>query len=210
MFEVFTHGFSFLNCLSLAAFFTTVALFFCGIPICRQIWKRRDTKEISGAPFLMGVLGGCCWMTYGYLKNDQTVLVVTACQVLLYSIYCVFYWFMSRDKRSSLKSKKTTMMRTPPISLELIVGRKSSSFMYSQTIDDDDTASEKTMDTVDGQTAKNLLEALKNGQQVLNPDMLMSSMKLTSGSTRLFADARRAKIRRVSSSPDLTDVTVLP
>ncbi|PIO61467.1 hypothetical protein TELCIR_17009, partial [Teladorsagia circumcincta] len=41
---------------------------------------------------------GCCWMTYGYLKNDQTVLVVTACQVLLYSIYCVFYWFMSRDK----------------------------------------------------------------------------------------------------------------
>ncbi|KAK6011809.1 mtN3/saliva family protein [Ostertagia ostertagi] len=98
MFEVFTHGFSFLNLLSLAAFFTTVALFFCGIPICRQIWKRRDTKEISGAPFLMGVLGWGCWMTYGYLKNDQTVLVVTACQVILYSTYCVFYWFMSKDK----------------------------------------------------------------------------------------------------------------
>ncbi|KAK5984643.1 hypothetical protein GCK32_014472 [Trichostrongylus colubriformis] len=98
MFEVFTHGFSFLNLLSLAAFFTTVALFFCGIPICRQIWKRRDTKEISGAPFLMGVLGGCCWMTYGYLKNDQTVLVVTGCQVILYLTYSMFYWFMSKDK----------------------------------------------------------------------------------------------------------------
>ncbi|ETN69940.1 mtN3/saliva family protein [Necator americanus] len=98
MFEVFTQGFSFLNLLSLAAFFTTVGLFFCGIPICRQIWKRKDTKEISGAPFLMGVLGGCCWMTYGYLKKDQTVLVVTACQVILYSSYTVFYWIMSRNK----------------------------------------------------------------------------------------------------------------
>ncbi|KJH51731.1 mtN3/saliva family protein [Dictyocaulus viviparus] len=98
MFEMFTHGFSFLNLLSLAAFFTTVGLFFCGIPICRQIWKRKDTTEISGAPFLMGVLGGCCWMTYGYLKNDHTVLVVTGCQVILYSSYSIFYWFMSKDK----------------------------------------------------------------------------------------------------------------
>ncbi|WKY08422.1 hypothetical protein Q1695_007722 [Nippostrongylus brasiliensis] len=98
MFEVFTHGITFLNLLSLAAFFTTVGLFFCGIPICRQIWKRRDTKEISGAPFLMGVLGGCCWMTYGYLKNDHTVLVVTGCQVILYTSYTIFYWLMSKDK----------------------------------------------------------------------------------------------------------------
>ncbi|EPB67879.1 mtN3/saliva family protein [Ancylostoma ceylanicum] len=98
MFEVFTDGFSFLNLLSLAAFFTTVGLFFCGIPICRQIWKRKDTSEISGAPFLMGVLGGCCWMTYGYLKNDHTVLVVTGCQVILYSSYTIFYWLMTKDK----------------------------------------------------------------------------------------------------------------
>ncbi|VDM51750.1 unnamed protein product [Angiostrongylus costaricensis] len=98
MFEVFTDGFSFLNLLSLAAFFTTVGLFFCGIPICRQIWKRKDTTEISGAPFLMGVLGGCCWMTYGYLKKDHTVLVVTGCQVILYSSYSIFYWLMSKEK----------------------------------------------------------------------------------------------------------------
>ncbi|CAI4231944.1 unnamed protein product [Auanema sp. JU1783] len=98
MLEVFTHGFTFLNCLSTIAFFTTVGLFFCGIPICRQIWKRKDTDEISGAPFLMGILGGCCWMTYGYLKNDDTVLVVTGCQVILYSTYTLFYWFMTKNK----------------------------------------------------------------------------------------------------------------
>lgn len=37
-------------------------------------------------------------MTYGYLKNDHTVLVVTGCQVILYSSYTIFYWLMSKDK----------------------------------------------------------------------------------------------------------------
>lgn len=67
-------------------------------PICRQIWKRKDTAEISGAPFLMGVLGGFCWMTYGYLKNDQTVKYVTSAQVVLYAIYTVYYFFMTKKK----------------------------------------------------------------------------------------------------------------
>ncbi|CAB3406310.1 unnamed protein product [Caenorhabditis bovis] len=98
MFEIFTQGFSFLNLLSILAFFTTVGLFFCGMPICRQIWKRKDTAEISGAPFLMGVVGGCCWMTYGWLKNDGTVKWVTGCQVILYSSYTVFYWLMTQKK----------------------------------------------------------------------------------------------------------------
>ncbi|TMS39539.1 hypothetical protein L596_006047 [Steinernema carpocapsae] len=90
--------FSFLNVLSVLAFFTTVGLFFCGIPICRQIWKRKDTAEISGAPFLMGVVGGCCWLTYGYLKQDHTVMYVTSTQVVLYSTYTVFYFFMTKKK----------------------------------------------------------------------------------------------------------------
>ncbi|XGW26637.1 hypothetical protein V3C99_007331 [Haemonchus contortus] len=374
MFEIFTHGVSFLNILSLAAFFTTVGLFFCGIPICRQIWKRKDTKEISGAPFLMGVLGGCCWMTYGYLKNDKTVLVVTGCQVILYSTYSVFYWLMSKDKlwitikvgavlslctalilsvqffgmkvfhplgivcmtlniadfaaplaglrvvirrgatstlplplcianflvssewflygllvrdvylitpngigsllalgqlflfvvlprkpgqRSLLTrafgccgpSEKETDLEAPTKEIipevesdesinsahltrarrwsqkvmanvntvaeeiEHVIGKASihhsdhSRFMYSQTIGDDDTSSEKTMDSVDGQAARNLLEALKNGEQVLNPSMLMPS-KLCSGSQRLSAEARKAKIRRTISSPDLSDGSI--
>ncbi|KAK0399425.1 hypothetical protein QR680_003041 [Steinernema hermaphroditum] len=99
VFEVFTaFQFTFLNVLSILAFFTTVGLFFCGIPICRQIWKRKDTNEISGAPFLMGVVGGSCWLTYGYLKNDHTVMYVTGTQVFLYSSYTVFYFIMTKKK----------------------------------------------------------------------------------------------------------------
>jgi solute carrier family 50 protein (sugar transporter) len=97
MFEIF-HEFNFLNLLSILAFITTVGLFFCGIPICRQIWKRKDTTEISGAPFIMGVLGGTCWLTYGYLKNDDTVMYVTSAQIVLYSVYVVFYFFMTQKK----------------------------------------------------------------------------------------------------------------
>uniref|UniRef100_A0AC34F9G1 Sugar transporter SWEET1 n=1 Tax=Panagrolaimus sp. ES5 TaxID=591445 RepID=A0AC34F9G1_9BILA len=81
MFEAFTDGFTFLNILSILAFLTTVGLFLCGIPICKQIWKRQDTNEISGAPFIMGVLGGTCWLTYGWLKKDGTVMYVTTAQL---------------------------------------------------------------------------------------------------------------------------------
>jgi solute carrier family 50 protein (sugar transporter) len=49
-------------------------------------------------PFLMGVLGGCCWFTYGWLKKDETVKSVTTAQCILYSIYCVFYFFMTKKK----------------------------------------------------------------------------------------------------------------
>jgi solute carrier family 50 protein (sugar transporter) len=46
----------------------------------------------------MGVLGGCCWLTYGWLKGDGTVMYVTTAQVILYSIYVVFYFFMTKKK----------------------------------------------------------------------------------------------------------------
>ncbi|CEF70794.1 Sugar transporter SWEET1 [Strongyloides ratti] len=97
MFEIF-YEVSLLNFLSLLAFVTTVALFFCGTAICRQIWRRKDTKEISGAPFLMGILGGTCWLTYGYLKPDSTVIYVTSVQCILYISYSTFYWIMTKDK----------------------------------------------------------------------------------------------------------------
>ncbi|KAI6176197.1 Sugar transporter SWEET1 [Aphelenchoides bicaudatus] len=97
MFDIFWE-FNLINAVSFLAFLTTVALFLCGIPICRQIWKRQDTNEISGLPFMAGVLGGSMWLTYGLLKNDQTVIWVTSVQIVLYGTYCIFYFFMSKKK----------------------------------------------------------------------------------------------------------------
>lgn len=75
--------------------------------------------------------------------------------------------------------------------------------MYSQTIDDD-TSSEKTMDTVEVGAAKNFLAALRNGDLVLNPEQLLAQ-KDTSGYKRLSVDTQAAKLRRTVSSPDLSD-----
>lgn len=41
---------------------------------------------------------GTCWMVYGYLKKDQTVEYVTSAQIVLYTIYTVFYWAMTKKK----------------------------------------------------------------------------------------------------------------
>lgn len=41
---------------------------------------------------------GTCWLTYGYLKGDHTVMYVTGCQVFLYCSYTTFYWFMTKQK----------------------------------------------------------------------------------------------------------------
>jgi len=49
----------------------------------------------------MGVLGGTCWIVYAYLKGDNTVMYVTGTQILLYSTYTIFYWFMSKKKVNS-------------------------------------------------------------------------------------------------------------
>uniref|UniRef100_A0A914ENH4 Sugar transporter SWEET1 n=1 Tax=Acrobeloides nanus TaxID=290746 RepID=A0A914ENH4_9BILA len=46
----------------------------------------------------MGVLGGVCWFSYGYLKSEKTVLYVTSVQVTLYSSYLIFYWIMTKEK----------------------------------------------------------------------------------------------------------------
>ncbi|VDN03391.1 unnamed protein product [Thelazia callipaeda] len=98
MLEIFIKGINLLNLISFLALFTTGGLFLCGLPICRQIWKHQDTKEISGVPFIMGVVGGSCWWAYGYVKNDQTVICVTSVQVVLYTSYLIFYWIMSKNK----------------------------------------------------------------------------------------------------------------
>lgn len=45
---------------------------------------------------------GTCWLTYGYLKHDMTVMYVTTAQVILYSSYVVFYFFMTKKKVSMI------------------------------------------------------------------------------------------------------------
>lgn len=82
-----------------------------------------------------------------------------------------------------------------------VITLPSSRFMYSQTIDDD-TASEKTVDTVEVIPAKKLLAALQKDDLILSPENLAQKL---GASLRLDPDAQAAKIRRTASSPDLSE-----
>ncbi|KAL3079077.1 hypothetical protein niasHS_014859 [Heterodera schachtii] len=90
--------FSPLTLLSVSAIITTISLFFCGIPICLQIFRRGSTFEISGFPFLMGFLGGAFWLRYGFLKLDLTMITVNSVGVSLMSLYLLFYLYFSRPR----------------------------------------------------------------------------------------------------------------
>ncbi|KAF7624812.1 hypothetical protein Mgra_00009914 [Meloidogyne graminicola] len=90
--------FSPLTILSITAIITTISLFFCGIPICIQIYNRKSTKDISGFPFLMGFLGGSFWLRYGFLKSDLTMIIVNVVGVTLMMIYMFFYLYYSKPK----------------------------------------------------------------------------------------------------------------
>ncbi|VDM07807.1 unnamed protein product [Wuchereria bancrofti] len=94
----FLHNLTLLQCLSVSAFITTVSLFFCGIPICVNIWKRRNTKDISAVPFLMGVLGAVYWLRYGLMKMDYTMIAVNIFAATLMGLYLIFYYFMTKKK----------------------------------------------------------------------------------------------------------------
>ncbi|KAM3725513.1 Sugar transporter SWEET1 [Dirofilaria immitis] len=98
MLTEFFRNLTLLKCLSVSAFITTVLLFFCGIPICVNIWKRRSTKDISAVPFLMGVLGAVYWLRYGLMKMDYTMIAVNVFAATLMGLYLIFYYFMTEKK----------------------------------------------------------------------------------------------------------------
>ncbi|KAL3982448.1 Sugar efflux transporter for intercellular exchange family protein [Acanthocheilonema viteae] len=98
MFTEFLRNLTLLKCLSVSAFITTVSLFFCGIPICVNIWKRRSTKDISVVPFLMGVVGAIYWLRYGLMKMDYTMIAVNIFAATLMGLYLIFYYFMTKKK----------------------------------------------------------------------------------------------------------------
>ncbi|KAF1759676.1 hypothetical protein GCK72_016143 [Caenorhabditis remanei] len=89
-----------LQVLSISAITTTIALFFCGIPICMQIRRQGAVGDISGVPFLMGVLGGSFWLRYGLLKMDYTMIIVNVVGVSFMAFYCVFFLVYSLPKKT--------------------------------------------------------------------------------------------------------------
>ncbi|KAI1697484.1 sugar efflux transporter for intercellular exchange domain-containing protein [Ditylenchus destructor] len=89
---------SVLHVLSITAVITTISLFFCGIPICLQIWRRKSTEDITGFPFIMGFLVGTFWLRYGLLKLDLTMITVNMVGMAFMFLYLMIYVYYTKSK----------------------------------------------------------------------------------------------------------------
>ncbi|KAJ1348096.1 hypothetical protein KIN20_003323 [Parelaphostrongylus tenuis] len=103
--------------------------------------------------------------------------------------------------------KMMAKVNTVAEELEHVIGMASihhqehSNFMYSETISDEDTASEKTIEgTFDMDMGKNPQTVFKKVDLILNPETLARRLAST---RRLPSNAQVAPIRRTVSSPVL-------
>uniref|UniRef100_A0A915CWV6 Sugar transporter SWEET1 n=1 Tax=Ditylenchus dipsaci TaxID=166011 RepID=A0A915CWV6_9BILA len=102
----------FMTFLSVTATLSTIGLFLCGIQICSRIRQRGTTEGTAVAPFLVTSISCICWLGYGVLKEDFTVIFVNGVGLLVQSIYLVYYYSKTR-----LRNRLNKL-----ITLELAVG----------------------------------------------------------------------------------------
>ncbi|VDL73369.1 unnamed protein product [Nippostrongylus brasiliensis] len=85
--------------LSFSAICSTVGLFLCGIQICQRIRQRGTSEGTGSAPFLIAFISCAFWLQYGFLKNDQVVILVNVIGLVLQGCYLAYYYSMTRNPR---------------------------------------------------------------------------------------------------------------
>ncbi|KAI6216053.1 Sugar transporter SWEET [Aphelenchoides besseyi] len=89
---------SLLSVLSVTATTSTFALFLCGLQICQRIRQRGSTDGTSVAPFLLTLISCTCWLGYGELRKDQTIIFVNGVGFTVQAIYLYYYYIKTRSK----------------------------------------------------------------------------------------------------------------
>jgi len=87
------------NFISVTATISTIIQAMTGIMICVGIRKKGTTGDISGFPFLAGVLGCVLWLRYGLLIQDVTMILVNVICFLFQFSYSVIYYGFALPKR---------------------------------------------------------------------------------------------------------------
>lgn len=94
----FTDDPLYLQILQVTATISTISLFLCGIPICLEIRRRKNTDEITSLPFLMGFIGSSFWLRYGMLVSEIAMIAVNIAGSFLMFCYLVFYVCYTKSK----------------------------------------------------------------------------------------------------------------
>ncbi|XP_032794267.1 sugar transporter SWEET1 isoform X1 [Daphnia magna] len=94
---------NFREILSVTATVTTIIQFLTGVIICASIRKKGISGEISGFPFIAGVLGCSLWLRYGMLMKDSAMITVNAVGLVLQMSYVCMYYVYATHKEAYLK-----------------------------------------------------------------------------------------------------------
>ncbi|XP_064487418.1 sugar transporter SWEET1-like [Ornithodoros turicata] len=79
----------------------TIASYTNGIPLCRQIYKQRSSRDVAYLPLVCGCFSTFVWLQYGLVKPDHNVVVVNALGIVLQVFYVLFYYFFTESQRMS-------------------------------------------------------------------------------------------------------------
>ncbi|XP_076266815.1 sugar transporter SWEET1-like [Rhynchophorus ferrugineus] len=86
------------------ASYVTIAQFFSGILLCRDIYKKGSTKGFVATPFIGGLTLGVLMLKYGLLLSDPASIKVNLVAIVLNILYLlVFYQYNNNRTQDVLK-----------------------------------------------------------------------------------------------------------
>lgn len=88
---------------AMAASFMTIAQFFAGMFICKDIVKKGSTENVSGVPFIGGTAMGVLMFQYSIMLKDPAMTRVNVVGFSLNLGYLLCYYIYSENKRDVQK-----------------------------------------------------------------------------------------------------------
>uniref|UniRef100_A0A8B9SZ62 Sugar transporter SWEET1 n=1 Tax=Anas platyrhynchos TaxID=8839 RepID=A0A8B9SZ62_ANAPL len=99
--------------LAAACLFFTMGMFCSGLfDLCRII-TRRAVDNIQLLRFLAIKANNLCWLGYGCLKPDRTLIIVNSIGAALQSLYILVYFYYSPAKAKVIRSRSTRCLSFP-------------------------------------------------------------------------------------------------
>ncbi|KAK4876373.1 hypothetical protein RN001_012795 [Aquatica leii] len=76
----------------------TIAQFFSGVFMCKDIYRNKSTAGIPSMPFIGGFVIGVLMLKYSLILDDAAMLIVNLSAVVLNILYTAFYYIYSQDR----------------------------------------------------------------------------------------------------------------
>ncbi|XP_044733127.1 sugar transporter SWEET1 [Chrysoperla carnea] len=84
--------------IALTASISTILQFLTGIMVCQKFVEKGSTGNTSCFPFICGFLSCSLWLRYGFLINEESMILVNTIGGTLFLAYCMTYLFYSIKK----------------------------------------------------------------------------------------------------------------